>query len=185
MLKVEITFFLEVCGFYPTLSRNYLRTCCVTLHKMESLDECVTYLEDAVELMKESVVRLHNDSEQSDILCRGMLDIKRIFELIPEYDVESARLALFEEVDPMVKTLGDKIEKALVRKRRELDSLRQTVELNKLRLSGSGIEEDQDMDMSTDAVAIASATDAELDELRALKARRAELQLLYERRGQF
>lgn len=150
---------------------------------MDSLEDCVVYLGNAVELVRESVVRLGEESQQSNNLCQG-IQVNRVFELVPEYDVESARLALFEEVDPMVKTLGDKVEKALVRKRRELENLRQTVELNKLRLSGSDMyvnDGGEDMDVSTDAVAIASATDAELDELRALKARRAELQEMLEK----
>ncbi|KAL3234907.1 DASH complex subunit SPC19 [Nakaseomyces bracarensis] len=152
---------------------------------MDSLEDCVVYLEEAVDLVRENVMQLKEDSVKSSSLCGGMLQINRVFELVPEYDVESARLALFEEVDPMVKTLGDKIEKALVRKRREVDNLRQTVELNRLRLSGEMYvnENDGDMDVSTDAVAIASATDEELDELRALKARRAELQQLVENRS--
>ncbi|KAI8387779.1 Spc19 [Nakaseomyces glabratus] len=154
---------------------------------MQSLEQCVNSLEAIVHQLDGSVSRLARNGEASNELCEGILKIKRVFELVPEYDVESARLALFEEVDPMVKTLGDKIEKALIRKRRELENLRQTSELNSLRLSGdlyfseTGID-NQDMDVSTDAIAIASATDAELDELRALKARRAELQELLEGR---
>ncbi|CAG59132.1 uncharacterized protein GVI51_F05093 [Nakaseomyces glabratus] len=154
---------------------------------MQSLEQCVNSLEAIVHQLDGSVSRLARNGEASNELCEGILKIKRVFELVPEYDVESARLALFEEVDPMVKTLGDKIEKALIRKRRELENLRQTSELNSLRLSGdlyfseTGID-NQDMDVSTDAIAIASATDAELDELRALKARRAELQELLDGR---
>ncbi|XDT39952.1 Spc19 [Nakaseomyces glabratus] len=154
---------------------------------MQSLEQCVNSLEAIVHQLDGSVSRLARNGEASNELCEGILKIKRVFELVPEYDVESARLALFEEVDPMVKTLGDKIEKALIRKRRELENLRQTSELNSLRLSGdlyfseTGID-NQDMDVSTDAIAIASATDAELDELRALKAQRAELQELLDGR---
>lgn len=154
---------------------------------MQSLEQCVNSLEAIVHQLDGSVSRLARNGEASNELCEGILKIKRVFELVPEYDVENARLALFEEVDPMVKTLGDKIEKALIRKRRELENLRQTSELNSLRLSGdlyfseTGID-NQDMDVSTDAIAIASATDAELDELRALKARRAELQELLDGR---
>lgn len=154
---------------------------------MQSLEQCVNSLEAIVHQLDGSVSRLARNGEASNELSEGILKIKRVFELVPEYDVESARLALFEEVDPMVKTLGDKIEKALIRKRRELENLRQTSELNSLRLSGdlyfseTGID-NQDMDVSTDAIAIASATDAELDELRALKARRAELQELLDGR---
>ncbi|QLQ82287.1 hypothetical protein HG537_0H00480 [Torulaspora globosa] len=146
----------------------------------DALERSVESLESTVELLRDSVVGLEKNSRPNVWLTQTMLQSRRVFELMLEYDVQRAKLDLIEEVEPLVTTLQDKLEKSINRMKRELDTLQQTYELNKLRLSknhnaigGSGSAE---FDVSTDAVVIASSTNEELEELRKLKQLKEALQ---------
>lgn len=145
----------------------------------DALERSVESLETTVGLLKGSVGTLERNSKPNVYLTQTMLQSRRVFELMLEYDVQRAKLDLIEEVEPLVTTLQDKLEKSINRMRRELDTLQQTYELNKLRLSknstataGAG---NADFDVSTDAVIIASSTNEELEELKNLKQQKEAL----------
>lgn len=147
----------------------------------ESLACSVSYLESSNKLLRESVKKLKENGVSNNFLAQTMLDCKRVFELVPEYDVHKAKLDLIEEVEPLVRTLEEKLDRSLVRMRRELETLQQTCELNKLRLSKSRDMESTDLELSTDAVVITSSTNEELEQLKILKAKKLVLQEELER----
>ncbi|AQZ17337.1 SPC19 (YDR201W) [Zygosaccharomyces parabailii] len=147
----------------------------------ESLACSVNYLESSNKLLRESVKKLKENGESNNFLAQTMLDCKRVFELVPEYDVHKAKLDLIEEVEPLVRTLEEKLDRSMVRMRRELETLQQTCELNKLRLSKSRDMESTDLELSTDAVVITSSTNEELEQLKILKAEKVALQEKLER----
>ncbi|CAR24123.1 Spc19p [Lachancea thermotolerans CBS 6340] len=142
----------------------------------ESLSQCCDALESAVELLSGTVSKLENQSNLSNQLTMSLLQPRRVFELIPEYDIQRAKLDLIEEVEPLVKSLSGKLSKSLVKLERERDTLQQTLELNSLRLNNqfSG-EEMSDPDVSSDLVIMTSSTTEELDQLKKLKAQKAQL----------
>ncbi|CAI4056917.1 hypothetical protein SUVZ_02G3230 [Saccharomyces uvarum] len=158
----------------------------------DALEQSVLALESTLSVLKDSVESLKHANEPSTNLASTMLQTKRVFRLVPEYDVERSKLDLIEEVEPLVRTLGDKLRKSMGRMQRELDTLQQTYELNDLRLKKNiNMEEDNDgldnsdmrrddgggeADVSTDVVMMASSTNEELEELRKLKEKKKELQ---------
>ncbi|CAI5032165.1 ATV_HP_G0015040.mRNA.1.CDS.1 [Saccharomyces cerevisiae] len=117
-----------------------------------------------------------------------MLQNQKVFRLVPEYDVERSKLDLIEEVEPLVRTLGDKLRKSMGRMQRELDALQQTYELNDLRLKKNISMDDDDAlnspDMgqkyegrdADDVVMMASSTNEELEELKKLKKKKKQLE---------
>ncbi|CCE62379.1 hypothetical protein TPHA_0C02260 [Tetrapisispora phaffii CBS 4417] len=145
----------------------------------EYLDDVVSKLSGTVELLQNSIDKLHNNSAPNNNLTSNMLQTRRYFELISEYDVEKAKLAQNEEIDPLVKILHDKLGRSLGKLQREYDTLQKTYELNKLRLNNRVTEENGargdnddpnkineiDFDLSTDVVVMASSTNEELEEL--------------------
>lgn len=141
----------------------------------ESLQQSVESLEDTIVILRNSVAKLEKNSQSNNHLTQTMLKSKRVFELVPEYDVQEAKLDLIEEVEPLVKTLEDKLEKSMVRMKREADTLQQTYELNKLRLN-KDVSQRGDNDISMDVVVMASSTNEELEELKMLKAKKERLQ---------
>lgn len=147
---------------------------------LKSLDQSVSFLEGTITLLSNSVAKLEKNSKPNDYLTQTMLKSKRVFELVPEYDVQRAKLDLIEEVEPLVKTLEDKLEKSMLRMKRELDTLQQTYELNKLRLNKNTSPKagyiNMDVDVSTDVVIMASSTNEELEELKDLKLKKDALQ---------
>lgn len=143
----------------------------------ESLESSVICLESSNELLRRTVKKLQENAEPNNFLAQTMLDCKRVFELVPEYDVHKAKLDLIEEVEPLVRTLEEKLDKSTIRMTRELDTLQQTYELNKLRLSKSrDVESGNEMGVSTDAVIMTSSTNEELAQLKDLKSRKIELE---------
>ncbi|QLG73943.1 hypothetical protein HG535_0F04550 [Zygotorulaspora mrakii] len=141
----------------------------------DSLQRSMACLEDTITILENSVSKLASNSKPNDYLTQTMLSSRRVFELVPEYDVQEAKLDLIEEVEPLVKTLEDKLEKSVVKMKRELDTLRQTYELNRLRLDKT-LNSKTDIDVSTDVVIMASSTNEELEELKMLKAKKENLQ---------
>lgn len=157
----------------------------------DALEQSVLALERTVSVLKDSVESLKRSNEPSTNLASTMLQTKRVFRLVPEYDVERSKLDLIEEVEPLVRTLGDKLRKSMGRMQRELDTLQQTYELNDLRLKKNismdddnvldspdvGREyEGRDADVSTDVVMMASSTNEELEELKKLKEKKKQLE---------
>ena len=100
----------------------------------DALEQSVFALERTVLVLKDSIESLKHANEPSTNLASTMLQTKRVFRLVPEYDVERSKLDLIEEVEPLVRTLGDKLRKSMSKMQRELDTLQQTYELNDLRL---------------------------------------------------
>ncbi|SCV04773.1 LAMI_0H18976g1_1 [Lachancea mirantina] len=136
----------------------------------DTLELCVASLESSTGLLDEAVRNLTERGKASSHLTKSFLHVKRVFELIPEYDFQKAKLDLIEEVEPLVNNLNNKLEKALSRLEREAGNLAQTYELNKLRLSKINVDqEDVEFDMSADPVVIVSSTSEELEELKRLK----------------
>ncbi|EDO16575.1 hypothetical protein Kpol_1064p57 [Vanderwaltozyma polyspora DSM 70294] len=141
----------------------------------EYLEQSVDSLSSAIVMMQRSIEKLKREGEANNSLTGSVLQSKRVFELISGYDVDRAKLAKSEEVDPLVRTLNDKLDKSLGKLQRELDTLQQTYELNKLRLNNNSAGS-MDVDVSTDMVIMASSTNEELEELKELKLTREALQ---------
>lgn len=144
----------------------------------DALERSADSLENTVELLKGSVETLKKNSRPNTYLTQTMLKSRRVFELVLEYDVQRAKLDLIEEVEPLVSVLQEKLGKSLSRKKRELDTLQQTYELNKLRLnknSNGGTSLYPEFDVSTDVVIMGSSTNEELEELKKLKQQKETL----------
>ncbi|SCV04029.1 LANO_0G07712g1_1 [Lachancea nothofagi CBS 11611] len=142
----------------------------------ESLAQCVDSLELSVQCLEKTVGRLNNESQSSNYLTTGLLQSRRVFELVPEYDVQRAKLDLIEEVEPLIKNLNSKLVKNLSKLERERDNLQQTLELNALRLKNRFNGEDfREADMSSDLVIMTSSTSEELEQLKQLKVQKTEL----------
>lgn len=139
----------------------------------DALERSADSLESTVGLFKGSVETLKKNSRPNTYLTQTMLKSRRVFELVLEYDVQRAKLDLIEEVEPLVSVLQDKLGKSLNKMRRELDTLQQTYELNKLRLNKKSYT---DFDVSTDVVIMGSTTNEELEELKKLKQQKEMLQ---------
>lgn len=141
-----------------------------------SLEESVNALEASVMLLQDTVELLKTNSHKSTSLTSNLLHSKRIFQLVPEYDVQRAKLDLIEDVDPLVSKLSGKLDKSLNKLERERSALQQTFELNKLRLNNKYDDgNDQDPDMSTEPVVMVSSTNEELEELKQLKQEKEKL----------
>ncbi|CCC68381.1 hypothetical protein NCAS_0B02970 [Naumovozyma castellii] len=145
----------------------------------EVLDESVECFQDMISQLQGSVDTLKSNSEENNYLTETMLQSRRVFELVPEYDVQRAKLSLIEEVDPVVKTLEEKLRKSLSKMQRELETLQQSCELNELRLNNTHTTgQEGDVDMSSDnLVVMASSTNEELETLKQLKTTKRELEL--------
>lgn len=78
-----------------------------------SLEESVNALEASVMLLQDTVELLKSNSHRSTSLTSNLLHSKRIFQLVPEYDVQRAKLDLIEDVDPLVSKLSGKLDKSL------------------------------------------------------------------------
>ncbi|SCU81720.1 LADA_0C00672g1_1 [Lachancea dasiensis] len=142
----------------------------------ESLSQCVTAMESSVRCLEQTVNLLKKESAPSNRLTKSLIQSRRVFELVPEYDVQRAKLDLIEEVEPLVNNLSKKLAKQLSKLERERDNLQQTLELNALRLRNRfNGEEAQDQDVGSDLVIMTSSTTEELDQLRDLKAQKAQL----------
>ncbi|SCW04102.1 LAFE_0H05974g1_1 [Lachancea fermentati] len=147
----------------------------------ESLRQCLEALELSVSVLENTVSKLDSSSRVSNELTTTLLQSRRVFELVPEYDVQRAKLDLIQEVEPLVNRLNGKLVKGLNKLEREREALLQTYELNKLQLNNkTKDDEEADADMSTDPVVVASSTREELDLLKHLKKKREELSLKYE-----
>ncbi|CAI7205515.1 CGH_3_collapsed_G0010440.mRNA.1.CDS.1 [Saccharomyces cerevisiae] len=131
----------------------------------DALEQSVLALEGTVSVLKDSVESLKCANEPSTNLASTMLQTKRVFRLVPEYDVERSKLDLIEEVEPL-----------------------QTYELNDLRLKKNISMDDDDAlnspDMgqeyegrdADDVVMMASSTNEELEELKKLKEKKKQLE---------
>ncbi|CCF56920.1 hypothetical protein KAFR_0B06230 [Kazachstania africana CBS 2517] len=147
----------------------------------EALESSVVSLESTISLLQDSIETLKTDSKDNNYLTDTMLRCNQVFELIPEFDIERARNDLNEEVEPLIRTLQEKLKKSLSKMTRELDTLKQTFELNQLRLNNTATNNETDLssddiNVSTDDVVMASSTNEELEELKRLRLKREELQ---------
>lgn len=142
----------------------------------DSLSQCTEALDSAVHLLSSTVSRLESESKASNGLTMSLLQPRRVFELVSEYDVQRAKLDLIEEVEPLIKSLSGKVVKSLTKLERERDTLQQTLELNALRLNNrySG-NESPEADVSSDLVIMTSSTSEELEQLKELKLQKARL----------
>ncbi|GMM56400.1 Spc19 protein [Maudiozyma humilis] len=145
----------------------------------DPLQESLWHLQEINALLEESVEQLETESKQNNDLTDTMLRFKQVYELMPEFDIERARIDLNEELEPLIQLLKDKLKESLNRHAIDLNTLKQKYELNKLTLN-NGLNSDpmssQDIDESTDVVVMGSTTNEELEELRELKKKKEALQ---------
>ncbi|SCU96719.1 LAFA_0G07734g1_1 [Lachancea sp. 'fantastica'] len=154
----------------------------------DSLSQCVDALQSSVRCLEETVVTLGKESRTSNYLSKSLLQSRRVFELVPEYDVQRAKLDLIEEIEPLVNNLSSKVTKNLLKLERERDNLQQTLELNALKIKnrysgegdgqgdGDGDEDDVfGQNAGSDVVIMTSSTPEELKQLKELKAQKAQL----------
>lgn len=145
----------------------------------DPLQESLWHLQEINALLEESVEQLESESKQNNDLTDTMLRFKQVYELMPEFDIERARIDLNEELEPLIYLLRDKLKESLNRHAIDLNTLKQKYELNKLTLNNA-LNSDpigsQDIDESTDVVVMGSTTNEELEELRELKQKKLELQ---------
>lgn len=132
------------------------------------LEDCCSSLKSSVELLNSTNTLLVRSNEYSEALCKGIFQTRRVFEAVPEYDVQRAKLDLIEDLEPLVRLLEDHARRSLGKMSRELDTLRQTREYQRLRAQRAGSAD-------TSGVVLASLTDDELESLRKLRAQRQEL----------
>ena len=151
----------------------------------EALDESIWHLQEISGLLESSVNQLVEDSNTNNDLTRTMLRCKQVYELVPEFDIERARIDLNEEVEPIIDALKDKLKETLNRRAIDLNTLKQKYELNKLKINNGYTEQSfagytgetsEDGLNDTDVVVMGSTTNEELQELKQLRQRKDELQ---------
>lgn len=151
----------------------------------EALEESIWHLQEINELLESSVKQLVEDSNTNNDLTRTMLRCKQVYELVPEFDIERARIDLNEEVEPIIEALRDKLKETLNRRAIDLNTLKQKYELNKLKINNGYTEQSftgytgdtgEDETNETDVVVMGSTTNEELQELKQLRQRKDELQ---------
>lgn len=144
----------------------------------DALEESVWCLQEINSLLESSVQQLKSDSKQNNDLTETMLRFKQVYELMPEFDIERARIDLNEELEPLIRALKDKLKESIDRKAIDLNTLKQRYELNKLTINNSNNTQNLSMDKndSTDVVIMGSTTNEELEELRQLRQKKEELQ---------
>ncbi|CDO94068.1 unnamed protein product [Kluyveromyces dobzhanskii CBS 2104] len=138
------------------------------------LSESVDALSACVDNMEKCLIASKITTDSSTKVANNMLQTKRVFQLVSEYDVQRARLDLMEEIEPLLQKLYNKLEKGLNKVERERATLSQTFELNKLRLNN---QETSPLGgaVKSDPVVIVSSTHEELEQLRELKNRKEDL----------
>ncbi|KAG0670649.1 DASH complex subunit spc19 [Maudiozyma exigua] len=151
----------------------------------EALEESIWHLQEINGLLESSVNQLVEDSNTNNDLTRTMLRCKQVYELVPEFDIERARIDLNEEVEPIIEALSDKLKETLNRRAIDLNTLKQKYELNKLKINNGYTEQSftgsvgdgtEDGENSADVVVMGSTTNEELQELKQLRQRKDELQ---------
>lgn len=151
----------------------------------EALEESIWHLQEINGLLESSVNQLVEDSNTNNDLTRTMLRCKQVYELVPEFDIERARIDLNEEVEPIIEALSDKLKETLNRRAIDLNTLKQKYELNKLKINngyteqsfaGSAGNSTEDGENGADVVVMGSTTNEELQELKQLRQRKDELQ---------
>lgn len=151
----------------------------------EALEESIWHLQEINGLLESSVNQLVEDSNTNNDLTRTMLRCKQVYELVPEFDIERARIDLNEEVEPIIEALSDKLKETLNRRAIDLNTLKQKYELNKLKINngyteqsfaGSAGDSTEDGGNGADVVVMGSTTNEELQELKQLRQRKDELQ---------
>ncbi|AET39235.1 Spc19p Ecym_4158 [Eremothecium cymbalariae DBVPG len=151
-----------------------------------SLNQSCLALQNSVNLLQGTLERLKEQGKHSKRLTTTLLQSKRVFELLSEYDLQRARLDLIEDVEPVVDKLCNKLEKSLNKLERERSTLQQTYELNQLRLnnrfgSGGG----RVSKIQKYPVVMGTSTNEELERLRELKSRKEALEYqIQELKGQ-
>ncbi|AMD21108.1 HEL173Cp [Eremothecium sinecaudum] len=142
----------------------------------DSLQLSCLALENSVGILQGTLDRLKQQGTHSTRLRNTLLEPKRVFELVSEYDLQRARLDLIEDVEPVVDKLCSKLEKSLNKLERERSTLQQTYELNQLRLNNKFSTASRRFGGSKRfPVVMGTTTKEELDRLRQLKSRKQAL----------
>lgn len=145
-----------------------------------SLQQCYLELEQTISVLDCTLNRLNQQGKHSKRLTSTILQQKRVFELVSEYDLQRARLDLSEDVEPVVDKLCNKLEKCLNKLERERSTLQQTYELDQLRLNNIyGTAKAKNF-----PVVMGTSTNEELERLRELKSKKEDLtRMLNELKG--
>lgn len=128
---------------------------------VEALNACVSKMDNCLNTTRQTT---YNSTK----LASTLLQSKRVFQLVSEYDVQRARLDLMEDIEPLLQKLYGKLEKGLNKLERERATLHQTFELNKLRLNNQETHPFVEF-MKSDPVVIVSSSPEELERLKELK----------------
>jgi DASH complex subunit SPC19 len=130
-----------------------------------TLNGCVISLSSSVSLLNQSLSSL--DSQIEDFSRLGnILDQNRIFTLIPEHDIQSAKKNVVDEIEPKMLKLVELIKMKISKLDRKSSSLESKIQLNSVRINNFRND-------STEVEIVGSQE--ELDQLRQLKLKKDRL----------
>lgn len=90
-----------------------------------ALNDCIWHLEECITTLQNTVDTLQSQSKETTHLCNVILQCNKQHSLATEFDMERATKDLNEEVEPLLKPLGDKLQKHVLQLQRNLDNLSQ------------------------------------------------------------
>ncbi|KAK6463153.1 DASH complex subunit Spc19 [Scheffersomyces coipomensis] len=101
-----------------------------------TLSNCISSLRESVQLLDDSYKLLY-DSTKDVVRIKKVLQTKRVFGLIPESDLNSAKTNFKVQVEPQVNQLLTTIDKELIKLNKKKINLQNKFDLQAVRLSGS------------------------------------------------
>lgn len=136
-----------------------------------TLNGCITSLSTSVSLLGDALSSLDTHADDFDRLGL-ILDQNRIFTLVPEHDLSTAKRSLEHEIEPRILKLVDTVKARLTKLERRRDALVSKERLNQVRINNfrSGdntASANEDVDIE--------GTDEELEHLRQLRLKKDRL----------
>lgn len=105
-------------------------------HTYNSLSNCISSLSASVALLNDSLKTIDNATKDIPRL-KKVLSTNKVFGLVPELDLESAKRNIQNEVQPQINALVLKIEKELSKLKRKKTNLASKVDLQQVRLENA------------------------------------------------
>lgn len=133
-------------------------------HTYNSLSNCINSLSASVALLDDSLRAIDNATNDIPRL-KKVLSTNKVFGLVPELDLESAKRNIQNEVQPQVDALVLKIEKELNKLKRKKTNLASKVDLQQVRLENAA-KSSRDSFSGIKGISASQISKGEIDELK-------------------
>lgn len=133
---------------------------------MSSLTTSSRILQNTVRLLDSTISSLDTATRDTPRL-KKVLETQKVFGLVPELDLESAKRHVHSETHPQIKHMVDRIGKEVGRLRRKKAALQSKVELQRVRLETA--------EKNRDSLGRSTANDIKLERLKLLQDKKERL----------